>query len=131
LKFNINGKRPAPDYYPRVYSNILSTFILIKALLNIQSAKLSRAAIPIVDDIQYRSNLRVKGKVESYRSLLLLLTVWEICHLMFAARAIFVKVAISSAISLSNCSDEPGVGSTPSGAQRCRRSGSLKMRVIS
>jgi hypothetical protein len=45
LKVNIEGKPATPDFYPRVYSNVLSLLVIAKSFLNIRAEKLSRARI--------------------------------------------------------------------------------------
>ncbi len=65
LKINMVGKALTPDFYPRAYSNVLSVLIMIKALLNVQSEKLSRAGYadrqkdPVQDPSEVKKNDRV------------------------------------------------------------------------
>jgi perosamine synthetase len=45
LKMNIEGKAGAPDFYPKVYSNILSVLIILKSLFKIRADIFSRAGL--------------------------------------------------------------------------------------
>lgn len=45
LRVNSEGKPPVPKYYPRMYSDAISVFIIGKSLLNIRTKMLSRARI--------------------------------------------------------------------------------------
>jgi perosamine synthetase len=45
LKMNLNGNGPAPEFYPGLYSNILSLLIIAKSLLDVKADNLSRAGL--------------------------------------------------------------------------------------
>lgn len=45
LKVNCQGKEPAPRYYPRFYSDLLSVLATAKSALHIRTATLSRARV--------------------------------------------------------------------------------------
>ncbi len=45
LKMNRGEKTVAAKFYPRIYSNVLSFFAIVKSLLNVRSETLSRAGI--------------------------------------------------------------------------------------
>ncbi len=47
LKMNIEGKTVTPKFYPRIYSNVLSVFIILKLLLNVRAETFSRAGLTI------------------------------------------------------------------------------------
>lgn len=45
LKMNLNGNVPSPEFYPGLYSNILSMLIIAKSLLDVKADHLSRAGL--------------------------------------------------------------------------------------
>ena len=45
LTMNLNGNAPSPEFYPTLYSNVLSILIITKALLDVKVDSLSRAGL--------------------------------------------------------------------------------------
>jgi dTDP-4-amino-4,6-dideoxygalactose transaminase len=65
LKVNMAGENVNPEFYPKVYSNVLSVFAIAKSLLNVRSATLSRAGLSLGSEAAVPSTTS-QGKSERF-----------------------------------------------------------------